>query len=74
VTNRWSRENGGERRGTPARKFTSGEARAAVVLRLAVAGHGQRRRVGLAGEEFGCRRPGDGGASVSLENCRAQLG
>jgi hypothetical protein len=70
VTNRQSRENEGERKGTLAKKFTSGEAWAAAGLCLPVAGRRRGRRVSLVGEGFGCRRPGDGEAPASLENGR----
>jgi hypothetical protein len=53
VTNRRSRENGGERKGTPARKFSFGEAQAAMGLRLAVAGPARDDERALPGKNLG---------------------
>ena len=64
----------GERRRSPAEKFTSDEAQSMVELRLAVAELGQGRWVSLAGGGIVRRRPGDGGAPASLKNGYAELG
>jgi hypothetical protein len=40
---------------------------------MVVAGHGQGRRVGLAGGEFEHRRLSNGEAPASLKNDRARL-
>jgi hypothetical protein len=44
-----SKEDGGERKGTSAGKFTSGEAQMEAELCLAVAGHDQGRQTRLVG-------------------------
>jgi hypothetical protein len=43
-------------------------------LDLMVAEHDRGRRPSYTGDEFGRRGPGDGKASASLKNGRAQLG
>jgi hypothetical protein len=65
---------GGERKRSPAGKFTSGEARTTVRLCLAVAEHGWGRRTSSARGGFGRSRPDDKEAPASLKNGRAQLG
>ena len=47
MATQWSREDGGERKGTLMGKFTSGEAQTAAELRSAVVDHGQERQGGL---------------------------
>lgn len=54
-----------ERKGSPAGKFTSGEARSEVELRAAVADHGRGRQSGLAVENSRRKRLGGGRTSMS---------
>jgi hypothetical protein len=68
VTNRWDRENRGERKEGLAGKFTSGGAGTVARLCLTVAEHGHGRRPSSIGGGFGRRRPGDGEALASLKN------
>jgi hypothetical protein len=74
ATNRWDKVNGGERKEGPAGKFTSGGAGTVARLCLTRVEHGRGRRSSSTGDGFGRRRPGDGEASASLKNGRAQLG
>jgi hypothetical protein len=74
ATNRWDRENGGERKEGPAGKFTSSGAGTVARLCLTVGEHGHRRRPSSTGGGFGRRRPSDGEAPTSLKNGCAQLG
>jgi hypothetical protein len=55
----------GERKGTPAGKFTSSEARTASKLRSAVADHGQGQRDSLAVADSRLKRHGREGAPAS---------
>jgi hypothetical protein len=64
----------GERRRSPAGKFTSGEAQSTTELPLAVAEHSQGRQAGLARGRIERKKPGDGGAPTSLKNGRVLLG
>jgi hypothetical protein len=69
-----ARGNGGERRESPAGKFTSGGAGMRTRLGVTVAEHDRGWRPSSTGDEFGHRGPGDGEASAGLKNWRAQLG
>jgi hypothetical protein len=64
----------GERRESPAGKFTSGGAGMRTRLGTTVAEHDRGRRSSYTDDEFGCRGPGDGEAPTGLKNRRAQLG
>jgi hypothetical protein len=68
ATNRWDRENEGERRGGPVGKFTLGGAGTMARLCLTVAGHGRGRWPSSTDGGFGRRRPSDGEASANLKN------
>jgi hypothetical protein len=55
ATNRWDRENGGERREGLVGKFTSGGAGTMARLGMTVAEHGRGRWSSSTGDEFGRR-------------------
>jgi hypothetical protein len=57
VATQLRRENEGERKRTPAGKFTLGEARTVAELCSAVADRGQQRQTGLAVGESGVDDP-----------------
>jgi hypothetical protein len=67
-------EEMGERRESPAGKFTSGGAGMRTRLGVTVEEHDRGRRPSSTGDEFGRRGPGDGEAPAGLKNRRAQLG
>jgi hypothetical protein len=68
ATNRWDRENRGERKGGLVGKITLGGAGTMARLCLTVAKHGRGRWSSSTGGGFGRRTPGDGEAPVSLKN------
>jgi hypothetical protein len=74
ATNRWDRENRGERKGGPAGKFTLGGAGTMARMWLTVAEHGRGRWSSSTSGRFGRRRPGGGEAPATLKNGCAQLG
>jgi hypothetical protein len=74
ATNRWDKENGGERKEGPVGKFTSGGAGTVARLCLTVAEHGHGRQPSSTDGGFGRMRPGDREAPASLKNECAYLG